>query len=324
MGFSKEFKGKVHQYVVAKLNAYDYRKGWMKCKCPYCGKEGKFGINISKNHCNCFVCGEHPGILQLILYLENINTYQEVYKILNSGEYSGYNFKDEEPGEIKTYRKRFTLPEGFRLLLFGDSYIAKAARKYIKNRGFDPLELSAMGWGYCSSGSHMGYIIIPFYKNHKLIYYHARLFLGSGPKYNNPVIQDTGIGKSQVIYNIDALYTHDMVYICEGVFNAVTMGEKGIASGGKHLSRYQVNQIIKSPVKKVIILLDDDAKEQAIDLGLSLIQYKKVKVVFMPKGRDVNDLGRDRTLKRVFSTRYQSYSDLIRLKNTLHRNQILF
>lgn len=323
MGFTKEFNGKVHQYVVEKLGAFDYRKGWMKCKCPYCGKEGKFGINISRNHCNCFRCGEHPGVVQLIMYLENLDTYQEVYKVINSGNYSGYDFREEKEEEIKDYNPKFTLPEGFRLLLFGNSAISKSARNYVKNRKLDYLELSAMGWGYCTKGSHKGYIIIPFYENHKLVYYHARLFIGNGPKYNNPVIQDTGVGKSQVIYNIDALYTYNMVYICEGVINAITMGERGIASGGKHISRYQINQIIKSPVKRVIILLDEDAREQAIDLGLSLVQYKKVKVVFMPKDKDVNDLGKSKTLKLIFSTRYQSYSDLVRLKTTVNP-QILF
>ena len=39
------------------------------------------------------------------------------------------------------------------------------------------------------------------------------------------------------------------VYLCEGAINAQTMGEKGIASGGKAISRYQVNEIIKSPVE---------------------------------------------------------------------------
>ena len=57
--------------------------------------------------------------------------------------------------------------------------------------------------------------------------------------------------------------------------------------------------------KKCICLLytSPDAKEYAINLALKLVAYKKVKVVFLPDGKDVNDLGRSQTLKLVYATR---------------------
>jgi two-component system sensor histidine kinase KdpD len=57
----------------------------------------------------------------------------------------------------------------------------------------------------------------------------------------------------------------------------------------------------------LFLQLDPDAKEYAINLALKLVAYKKVKVVFLPDGKDVNDLGRSQTLKLVYATRYQSY-----------------
>ena len=107
------------------------------------------------------------------------------------------------------------------------------------------------------------------------------------------------------------------VFICEGAINAQTMGERGIASGGKAISRYQVNEIIKSPVERVTILFDSDAKDKAIDLGLKLVQYKKVRVVLFKDSRDVNDLGKRETLKLIYQVHYQSYSELLKLKQEI-------
>ena len=90
-----------------------------------------------------------------------------------------------------------------------------------------------------------------------------------------------------------------------------------IATMGKAISAYQINEIIKSPVERIIILLDPDAKEQAINLALKLVSYKKVKVVYLPDEKDCNDLGRKKVFRYICSTHYQDYNDLMQLKNEL-------
>ena len=140
---------------------------------------------------------------------------------------------------------------------------------------------------------------------------------GRGPRYNNPTTDITGIGKEFIIYNHDTLQLYNSIFICEGALNALTLGERAIATMGKAVSAYQINELIKSPVERFILLLDPDAKLAAINLALKLVAYKKVKVVFLPDGKDVNDLGKKETLRYVYSTRYQDYNDLIKLKNSL-------
>ena len=316
MKLNGNIKGKMHQYFVKKLGAYLYRKGWMKVPiCPYCGGEKKLGINLSGNRCNCFKCGEHPSPVGLIMYLENTDSFNEVLKILQAGDYEGFEFKEEKV-ELKE-RKDFYLPEGFRGLKTGDSILARSARKYLKGRGFDIDTLAAKGWGYCNSGKYLGYIIIPFKEHGQLTYFNTRLYIGAGPKYNNPEVDITGLGKSFIIYNVDALEMYKTIYICEGAINAETIGENGIATGGKAVSRYQVNKMIKSSVEKFVILIDPDAKDKALDLAFKLVPFKKVKVVFLPDGEDVNSLGKARTLEYVRSTTCQSYQELLSIKTAL-------
>lgn len=315
MRLNNHTKGRLHEYFRYKLKAFDYRHSWMKSDCPYCGGEKKFGINLSNNRCNCFKCGEHPSPISLVMYLENVDSFTEVKAILNSDDYTGYVFKEEKV-ELKG-KKEFFLPEGFKNISMGTSLLARSARNYLKKRGFKIEELARKGWGYCNTGKYLGYIIIPFTEHGQLTYFNARLYMGAGPKYNNPEVDVTGLGKSFIIYNADALEIYRTIYICEGAINAETLGENGIATGGKAVSRWQVNKFIKSQVEKFIILIDPDAKDKALDLAFKLVPFKKVKVVFLPDNEDVNSLGKQRTLEYVRETTYQTYQELLTIKSQL-------
>lgn len=316
MRLNNHTKGRLHEYFRYKLKAFDYRKGWMKSDCPYCGGEKKFGINLSNNRCNCFKCGEHPSPISLVMYLENTDSFHEVLSVLESGDYSGYVFKEEKV-ELKG-KKEFFLPDGFKNISMGTSLLARSARNYLKKRGFNIEELARKGWGYCNTGKYLGYIIIPFTEHGQLTYFNARLYMGAGPKYNNPEVDITGLGKSFIIYNADALEIYRTVFICEGAINAETLGENGIATGGKAIARYQVNRLIKSQVEKFVILLDPDAKKEAIDLALKLCNFKKVKVVYLPDGTDCNDLGRKEVLRYVRKAEWKSEGELLNEKLRLN------
>lgn len=312
---TNRFKSQLKAYCLKRLGGFEYRHGWIKLDCPMCGKPLKFGINISLNRTNCFVCGYKEKPINLVMELEGLRTLSETKAFLNKPDFDGYTYKEEKV-ELKS-QKDLYLPDGFRLLTQGDSQLAKSARAYVKRRGFNVSELSSKGWGYCNKDKYFGYLIIPFYFEGKLIYFNARAFLSNGPRYNNPDTDITGIGKSMIIYNKDALYMYKSVFLCEGAINAETMGDKAVSFGGKYVSRYQINDIIKSPVEKLIILLDPDALDKALDLALKVIDYKKVKLVKLPEGNDVNDLGKSKVLSIIYKTRYQTRQDLLKIKNSI-------
>lgn len=74
---------------------------------------------------------------------------------------------------------------------------------------------------------------------------------------------------------------YSSIFICEGAINALTMGDRAIATMGKAISAYQVNQLIKSPVDRFILLLDFDARDYAINLALKLVAYKKLRWYYL-------------------------------------------
>lgn len=316
MKITNKFKSQLKTYFIKRLGAFEYRRGWMKLPvCPYCHRELKMGVNLSMYRTNCFRCNEHPNPSQLVMDIEGFETYHELINFLNSRKFDELEFREEKVELAEA--KPLYLPEGFRILNIGQSQVAKSIRGYVKSRGFVISELSKHGVGYATKGAYFGYLIIPFYYRGQLRYYNARNVIGQGPRYNNPNKDITGVGKEFIIFNYDALEMYRSVYICEGALNALTIGDRGIATMGKAISRYQVNELLKSSCERFIILLDPDAKKYAINLALKLVAYKKVKVVFLPEGKDVNDLGRKETLRLVYQTRYQSYQDLIQIRNSL-------
>lgn len=321
---NKKLRGRLYSYYIARLGAQPYNHGWLKVPtCPNCGtNKGKFGINVSQNRTNCFKCEFRPSAVNLAMELEKITEYREFLRFLSDGDFSYYDYTEEEV-VIKEIKYGIELPEGFNLLdPTPTNRMGRIALKYLQGRGFDVSYLRRKGWGYCNSGPLFGYLILPMFQDGKLIYYNARNLFKVGPRYKNPNEEDIGVGKSFIIYNREALFIYKKVYLCEGIFNAETVShDKGIASSGKNLSRYQINDLIKSPVEEIVILLDSDAKLKAIQLAQELCFYKKVKVVFLPEDKDANDLGRKATMEIIRETPFNTYSSLMLLQNKYNLNE---
>lgn len=316
MKITQRFKTQLYNYFTKRLGAFQYKHGWLRVPtCPYCGRKEKLGINLSMYRTNCFRCNAHPNPAQLVMDIEGFDTWAELTALLNTGDFEEYTFHEEKIELAEP--KPVYLPEGYKNIKQGDSQLARSMRNYVKKRGFDVDFCSKAGIGYCNEGQLFGYLIIPFYYDGELRYYNARNVMGNGPRYNNPNKDITGVGKEFIIFNHDALFMYKSVYLCEGAINALTMGERGIATMGKAISAYQINEIIKSPVERIIILLDNDAQKYAVNLALKLVHYKQVKVVFFPDNRDCNDLGRKKVFKMVCQTHYQNYQELLRIKNSL-------
>jgi len=308
MKLNREVLGKLTNYYLQKLGGHRHTTGWLRHGvCPACGKDKKFGIDLAGDRTNCFSCGYHPKPLYLVMELEGLSSYNQVYNFLNAFEGADYletptKFLQEKVGE---------LPVDYRLISFGDSHMGRTAQAYMKNRGFNLDKLMMKGVGYCVGGKYKGRIIIPFYEAGKLIYFNARQFMNiSEDKFMNPTMDEFGIGKSLLMYNADCLHIYSRVRMMESAMNCLTWGDDAFGIGGKIASNYQITKVLASPVKEVSIILDDDAKWEAYQLSLRLSNHKRVKVVEMPKKKDVNDLGRKETLYIEKHTPWLTYREL--------------
>lgn len=314
--FNLEVQEKILNYFQSRWGLKEAPKDWYRGDCPYCGGRNTFGINITNGATNCFKnkCSDNKRVFSVILELESLSSYSEVHKLI--GTYNSALYSKLAPTRLIKNRKveELKLPDDYKMIDEGNSITANLIRNYLtKKRGLKIKELTLKGIGYCTEGKLKGYVIIPYYFSGKLIYYTSRAVLATGPKFNNPDASNLEIGKSDVIYNQDALHTYSHVRIVESAFNALTYGNYAIALGGKYASDWQLLALIKAPVETYTIALDPDAMLEAYRLGLLLAFHKKVRILKLPKGRDVNDLGRKAIRKLEKKHKILTYNQILKL-----------
>lgn len=308
--YTKSIRGKLFKYFKQKLDIKPSTKGWYRSDCPYCGGNYCFSVHLIKNRGKCFKCLENGILIYHLMHMENFETFIQAKNYLNvQKEYEAY---EDTVVKERFEKKRVLLPESFRLLNRKYGILGKAAGNYMKGRGYDILDLAMKGIGYCLEGLYAGYIIFPFYRRGELVFFQGRKFMGGGPKMQNPKNEDFGIGKTELVYNQDALFIYDRINVVESITNALTLGDNTIALLGKKISTYQFGLLMNSPCTHITLLLDDDALGDALELALRLVHYKKVKIVVMPQGKDVNNLGKLKTKALIKKSEYKTYNQFFK------------
>ena len=166
--------------------------------------------------------------------------------------------------------------------------------------------------GYCETGTYGGRIIVPSYDvDGKLNYFIARAYHDSGMKYKNPPVS-----KNVVVFE-EQINWNEPVVLVEGVFDALAVRRNAIPMLGKFIPKKLEVKLLENRVKKVYILLDDDAKTEAIQLERKLsaygIQVSQVSV----SGGDAADLGFQKTWEFIDNSKATTFKDFIqnRLSN---------
>jgi hypothetical protein len=271
---------------------------WHSATCPYCGKP-KLAVNFDQLVAKCWKGCFRGFIVDLIKSYLGIS-YFETRELIESMEPGLLRL----PSSITKCRKSdLILPRGFNPILSGDTILGERARNYLTGRGFDLNYMDRMGVGYCDQvdtdqkKNYFGYIIIPFKQRGLLAYYIGRDFIDNYPRYKNPEAAEYGVGKSDVLFNEEALYLNDKIFLTEGWACAATFGQTGVSMQGSTPSTIQKNIIIKSDIKEVVVVPDAGYYMNGLQTARDFINHKEVKVLNLDhfeaqgKGKDVNEIG---------------------------------
>jgi DNA primase len=266
---------------------FETRRGQFRINCinPDCDdSSGNLEISLDKGVFHCWKCHYKGNIRKLLKdylgWTPNLDEYVTPDDLKNLGKELAEEDKVEKVAGFKG------LPEEYVFLGKVEElgYVGKKALDYALSR-IQMEDVIKYRIGYCGLGRYKWRLIIPSFECGKINYFVSRAFMpGVEPKYYNPTKEECGVGKETVVFNIDRIKKGDLAVICEGVFDAIKVGEQGVAILGTSISNIQLQKLVKI-TKNICVLLDQDATASAVKMAHRLKPHQvKVRIAVPPKG----------------------------------------
>lgn len=248
-------------------------RGFYPVLCKVCNDHGKKGLRAGFKFegeevgYNCFNCShtarydpsEHesmPGRMIQVLNafgIEDSEWAPVVFHALRRGTFGTKITTDEAPRSIEPAST--TLPSCAVPLVDDDNEWNQFAIEYLqKDRAIDWTQyqfyiVNTPEKGNKETDKWYGRLIIPIYKDKKLIFYQGRDLSGMRQKkYLNPAID-----RDTVMYGFDHMmeYSPKPLYVVEGWFDAFSI--QGVAVLSNKMSTTQIKWLKQSPRQKIIV-----------------------------------------------------------------------
>jgi len=312
---------------IAKFSPMPAGEDHLRCSCPLCtDKANRFYVRVKdsgrrrRGACCCFNCNYKANdFVRFISAVEGCS-YAEAEGILGGdmciprpNQLFSLLAAEEEPEQ----RLPWTIPEEFRKIAFpgtaeyDKSSYARKAYLYLRGRGLSRKEIEHFGIRYCrSAGRYFGMLIIPVFEDGKPVYFCTRAYTESYTKKTiNPTLEEVGgVGKAGVVFGLDRAAGKSFCVVTEGPFDAMTLGDYGVAILGKAMSQAQQDKILGCRFRRIYIMLDADARDAAYDLWGRLARWVPSAVVpMLDEEKDVNNIGAKAAWDKIRTTPFRSY-----------------
>lgn len=270
-------------------------RDWNHCKCKLCNDykvRASFSIEDARIRYNCFNCGTSTS------YTQNNKAYihKDFRAVLNA-----YGIDDTDI-DLELGRTFFTKDELVLAKQKAESKIAEVelppqsyevtgpseddmwtivADEYLQSRG---LSLADHRWFLSSHKDYRDRIIIPYYKDGKVIYWDARSFDDNAKKrYINPTTP-----KEPILFNYEELDRNidKPLFVMEGAFDAISIG--GMAMAGSKLYKQRIEAFKKSRRRKIFVIDKKDKNNNGYKLGLDALNHDWEISFTTPDNMDVN------------------------------------
>lgn len=268
--------------------------GQMSFDCPACAEDKglpngcgdgkhKLALNYKKNIYQCWVCkfenNMHGSVPNLIKRYGNNKILKE-YQIIRPTDLDANNQTKETKVDLKlpiSYKK--ISESNYNDLNYGKAY------RYLRERGITDTMIKEYNIGFTVTGKYHNRIIIPSYDElGDLNYFVSRAWdKWKKPKYLNPDVE-----KQLFVYNEFNINWDGTIYLVEGAFDHIVV-PNSIPLLGKTMYGKLKSLLLKNAKSDVVILLDDDAKDDAIRIYKELnvgSLYDRVKLCTPPADTD--------------------------------------
>jgi len=244
--------------------------GWIGLQCPFCSDQSNhLGFNLTSSVFSCFVCGAKGGPEKLVMGLENI-TYGKAKKILQP--YSSTILTPEPDTEFVS---KLELPKTIKEL-------QPLHRSYLQSRNFsekiyEKYRLRCFG----PVGEYNFRFFIPFFYKGNMVTFTTRDVTNkSRIRYLACPVEKSIIPVKHTLYNIDN--AKDVAIVVEGVTDVWRIGDGAVALHGVNYTPAQLKLL--SQFRKVYVLLDATAMNEAEKLAMDLATFTDVEILELKKG----------------------------------------
>ena len=286
--------------------------------CPVCKHyKRKLEINTVTGKYHCWVCGLSGTSLKTFFkklglsgeYLGQIYKNTETYRKLPQNDISAileiFSEKKSLPVESLILPKEYRSFYDDELTLMG-----RHALQYLKSRNITKYDVLRYNIGYCEGGQFHGRVLIPSYdaSGHLNFYSTRSVFEDTKMKYVNSFGSKDIIGFEMFVdYN-------QPITLVEGAFDAIAVRNNAIPLFGKTLSNKLKSALICNTVRKVNIVLDNDALTDSIRISEFLLKNDIETKLVKLDGKDPSDIGFEKTWELIDKTNIMDFESMFRLK----------
>ncbi|AIW03293.1 DNA primase [Bacillus phage Mater] len=313
--------------------------------CPFCHEtDYKFYVNHENGLYICFKCDARGNPAQFVMKNWN-TSYSEAIDHLMAYDYDprrawkfdtslskyGEELTEEEqlllfisrqgrpieednavtykcpapPTNCKTLAENFNNPEAFPF--FAYLHGRGVTLEQIKQHNISYVvhgTVRKVDGGEMTLNNHL--IFFTFDDKRKPLYWNTRSI---DPKpfiksFNAPSREDE-YSKDNTIFNLNNANNTDKIVITEGVFDAMTVGDSGVATFGKMITAHQVEELLQKTRHNqlpIYLYLDKDAWKQMIKSAAKIKEVeptRPVYYVFSGTDEDANELGHERVQQLI-------------------------
>lgn len=301
-------------------------------RCPFCNKEGKFGIYIGKETdrkklfmSNCFSCGNATTTLEQLLEVIGrldlmITRTVDLPAQLDTNRLFTIDVEDE-------------IDDSLAIIELPDFYKRCFSNDYLKSRGFvfEDYEYFPVGTTGRLNFKYNEYIIFPIIDEGDIVGYVSRHIRSKDEidTYNRKAKSkgeyrimrfrnSTENDFVKLLYNIDAVKQDEteVVIIVEGIFDVIALTRKlalydntsfvPVATFGKKISQAQIYKLQNKGVRTVVVGYDGDAVDAIKKTAYELTPYFDVLIADIENPeKDWEDLSHEE-IYTVFSHRLKT------------------
>ncbi len=267
--------------------------------CPKCDHHHrKLSVNLNKNKFKCWVCGFSGNNVFFIFRLFKSNDLkQEWLAIDDIVEPAAF---DELFAKEEAKLRVVSLPSSYRYL--GSNTLPKSSflvKNYLKSRRLSKADVIRWRIGYCSAGDFAERIIFPsFDARGKLNFFVSRAYTrNQWPPYKN-----IGHRADEIIFNELNIDWSKEVFLTEGIFDAITIGQNAIPILGPSLDENSAlfQKIVKEKPPIVWVCSDPDEvgirarnriTKQCFEYGITVGTI--VDQTYYNKRSDISEMGKE-------------------------------